>query len=78
MINGINIQKGHHREPFEPLNDPSKLIIANWAFDANSYCGNEYWDGSLAASGDPAAASCSYVAYIGNPDLNKFKKVYYF
>jgi hypothetical protein len=76
-INGINIQKGH-REPFEKLNDPTKLIVAMWCFDANSFIGNEYWEHNLSGSGDPSAACCSFISYIGNPDLNKFKKVYYY
>lgn len=76
-INGINLHRGE-REPFEPLNDPEKIIISNWAWDSASFIGNEYWDSQLGTSGDPAAASSSFVAYIGNPDLNVMKRVYWF
>ena len=71
----INISTGK-REPAEFLNDPDKLLVANWAWDANSFVGNEYWDGMLATSGDPAAASCSFVAYLGNPYVCHIDKIY--
>jgi len=65
QVNGVSIHFGK-REPAEPLNDDSLLLVANWAWDANSYIGNEYWDGMLSTSGDPAAASCSFIAYFGH------------
>merc|ERR1711964_885545 len=47
-----------------------ELIVANYAWDSNSFPGNEYWGGKLAASGDPAAASCSTIWNHMNPECN--------
>eukprot|EP00095_Tigriopus_kingsejongensis_P011476 maker-scaffold626_size122949-snap-gene-0.23 protein:Tk11476 transcript:maker-scaffold626_size122949-snap-gene-0.23-mRNA-1 annotation:"hypothetical protein EAI_16569" len=62
------------RDPFETLaNDPqaqSKVIVSSWAYDSNSYPGNEYWKGSLSSSGDPAAACATQVPELHNPLIN--------
>jgi hypothetical protein len=61
-----------------------KLLVAMFAWDSNSYVGNEYWVEQLSASGldvdvclatdwvsgDPAAAACSLVPELLNPDIN--------
>lgn len=59
------------RDPYAPLEDgEDKLIVSSWAYDSNSYPGNEYWAGSLATSSDPAAACCTQVAELHNPLIN--------
>ena len=46
------------------------VLCVNFAWDGGSYVGNEYWDGLLSASGDPAAACCSSIAISMNPEIN--------
>jgi len=46
------------------------LLTAMYAWDSNSFPGNEYYLGMLAASGDPAAAACSTIPYVQNCKIN--------
>jgi len=57
--------------PAEKIESSEFLRVAQYAGDANSFPGNEYWLGGphLAGSGDPAAAACSTISEVGNPTL---------
>merc|ERR1712013_684601 len=72
-LEGTNIKiQFSRRNPFDPLatGDQDKLVVAMFAWDGNSFVGNEYWSGLLSASGDPAAACCSNIPELLNPDIN--------
>ncbi|KAI0197589.1 hypothetical protein F4808DRAFT_452497 [Astrocystis sublimbata] len=50
--------------------DADRLLVLSYAWDGNSMPGNEYWMGSLAATGDPAAACMSTIGELHNPMIN--------
>jgi len=58
------------RNPGEPVAG-DELLVAMYAWDGNAFPGNEFWDGHLDNSGDPAAACCSAIAVLQNPDANR-------
>ena len=50
-----------------PNNSGNKrIMIAQYAWDGNSFPGNEYWMRGYTLSGDPAAACCSTIPIIHN------------
>jgi Domain of unknown function (DUF4804) len=67
-FNGIDIHFSK-RNPGEKVED-GKLLVAQYAFDGNAFPGNEYWNSTLCASGDPAAACCSTIQELQNPYIN--------
>ncbi|KAI0903333.1 hypothetical protein F4823DRAFT_298861 [Ustulina deusta] len=60
------------RNPAEKLRgaDENQLLVLSYAWDGNAFPGNEYWVGSLTATGDPAAACMSTISELHNPMVN--------
>ncbi len=68
---GIRV-KFTRRNPAEKFGEgeDGQLLVLSYAWDGNAFPGNEYWVGSLSASGDPAAACMSTIGELHNPLVN--------
>ncbi|KAF2666677.1 hypothetical protein BT63DRAFT_441762 [Microthyrium microscopicum] len=60
------------RSPAKKLSGDKRkqLLVVSYAWDGDSFPGNEYWAGKLQASGDPAAACMSTIGELHSPIIN--------
>ncbi|KAI8629346.1 hypothetical protein F5Y19DRAFT_78535 [Xylariaceae sp. FL1651] len=67
----VNV-KFSRRNPAEKLvgDESDQLLVLSYAWDGNAFPGNEYWGGSLTATGDPAAACMSTISELHNAMIN--------
>ena len=70
---GIRVIRTHFSKG-ELSNSPvseSHILVAQYAWDGNSYPGNEYWLGSITGSMDPVHAHVSMIGELQNPQINE-------
>ena len=72
LLAGIKIHFSN-RNPAAALtgDDAGKLLVAQYAWNGNSFPGNEYWGGWLETSNNTSAACCSTIALNHNPIYNQ-------
>lgn len=69
--NDIKISFSKH-DPFAASGEKSgKLVVALYAWDGNSFPGNEFWSGQMGSTGDSAAACCSQIPELQNAYINR-------
>ena len=73
VFNSLNKPFSYTKEKvpnIEKFTMVNHTLVAMYAWDSNAYAGNEYYDGNLDNSDDPAAACCSTISFLQNPIIN--------